>query len=370
MNLKKLLILFSIIAVSCNTIKETISQKEKNRVEIFEYKNFKGERLEDYSGIAITRNFYTDNKLTSVKYFDINDEPVKNKKSWTKQNAEWRFEYDENGNFIRQTAHDLNGDLFDVEHWGNSAIEILEYNDKNQLIKKSNFDKSIKLVGLGDIGDALTEYKYNEKGQLIWKKSYDADENFINNGFCYSEYEYNQDGTLKRLTYLYSEDKLNKSFDYSYKDGHLVQEESFDEDGNKIGYELFEYDESGRMIETKNWHHKWEKPNLKKEEFLLDLKGWKINDSDLKSINFKESDKGEYEIKINQEGEILDIRPVKHKGGTLLFDNEIYAVFKDIKFVKEKEEAKLSGLLKVVKIHQEIGVIYDIERVLNPKPYY
>jgi len=370
MDIKGILILFLVIATSCNTTKQISNQKEKDRIETFENKNFKGERIEDYSGIAITRSFFKEDKLISVKYFDINDEPVKNKKSWDKQNAEWKFEYDKNGNFIKQTAHNLNGELFDVEHWSNSAIEILEYNDKNQLVKKSNYNKEMKLVGLGDIGDAVTKYGYNEKGQLIWKKSYDKNEEFIKNGFCYSKFEYNLNGTLKRLTYLYDESKVNMVFNYKYKDGNLIQEESFEEKGNKIGYRLFEYDKSRRIIQIKDWYYKREKPNLRKEEILLELNGWKIKESDLGIINFNKADKGEYEIKINLEGIILDIAPIEYKGGTPQFDSEVFSTFKNLKLIKEQNDAQLKGILKVVTINQGIGILQDIDRVLNPKPYY
>ena len=370
MSLKKLLLIFSIIAVSCSTTKQIANQKNKNKVETFEYKNFKGERIEDYSGIAITRNFYKDNKLVSVKYFDVNDEPIKNEKSWDKQNAEWRFEYDENGNFTRQTAHDLNGELFDVEHWSNSAIEIFEFNDLNQLIKKSNFDKSMKLVGLGDIGDAITEIGYNKEGLIAWKKSFDAKEKFIKNGFCFSKFEYNSDGKLKKRTYFYDEDKINMIFLYKYKDGNLIQEETFDENGDKIGYEIYSYDKNGRIIKIEDWYHKWENPKIKKEEISLELEGWKIKKSELEYLKFERAGNGQYEIQINKAGEFLNIVPVKYKGGSPEFNNEVYSNFKRIRLVKEQDEVTLNGKLKVVKLHQEIGIIHDINRILNPTPYF
>jgi hypothetical protein len=370
MNVKKLTILLSIIAIGCQSNRQIVNQKNKDRVEIFDYKNFQGERIEDLSGIAITREFYIDDKLVSVKYFDLSDEPVINKKPWRKQNAEWRFEYDEHGNFIRQTAYDVNGDIFDVEHWSNSAIEIYEYNEKNELVKRSNYDKTIKLVGLGDIGAAMYEYGYNSRGQLIWRKGFDEQSNFISNGFCYQKYEYNEDGSLKRVYYLYDEDKINMYLIFSYKDGNLEMEETFDEKGNKIGYKVYSYKNS-RIISIKDWFHKWDKANLKKEQITLELDGWRLKNAKLHPLNFSLAGKGEYEVAIDNEGRITNITPVSFKEGRPRFNYEVYMKFKDVILEKENNSNfSLNGRLTVIILNQEQRRFTELNRILNPVPRY
>jgi len=368
MNLKQLLIILPVFLISCYSNRLVSTSKDKDKVETLEYRNFKNERVQDYSEISIVRKFYKDNKLVSLKYFDINDEPVKNKNSSDKQNAEWRFEYDKNGNFVRQTAHGLNGELFDVEHWANSAIEIFEYNDKNQLIKRSNYDKSMKMVGLGDMGDAMSAYGYNDKGQLIWKRSFNANEKPIKNGFCYSKYEYNENGSLKTMYYLYDEDKINMTFRYTYKNGQLEKEETFDETGNKIGYEIYTYKED-RIIAIEDWYHKWDKPSLKKEQISLEVEGWQIKDADLNSLNLGKPGKGEYDITINDKGRITNITPIKYKAGRPAFNNEVYNKFQDIVLEKkDNTSSTLNGKLVVSILHQN-SLFSSINRALKPKPF-
>jgi hypothetical protein len=365
--MNKIIALLVLVLISCNTKRIATNSLKEDRVEIIEYRNFNGHRIEKY-GKAIIRKYFENNKLTSVKFFDLNDQLVKNEKSWDKINAEWRFDYDQEGNFTRQIAYDSMGEICEVENWGNSAIEVFKYNEKNQLIEKINYNKSMELVGLGDIGDASTKYGYNDKGQLIWQKSFDSKSNFIKNGFCYSKFKYNDDGTLSKHFYYYDEDKLNTYSTYSYDGGNLIKEETFNEENNKIGYEIYSYNASGRIIKIEDWYYKWEKPNIKKEQISLELDGWIIPDS--AKLVFNNFGEGEYNISISEEGKILNIKPIKYKGGTAEFDMEVYRKFKKLRLKKDiiSEEAKLEETLKVCFLFQEIGRFYDIKRVINPNP--
>jgi len=283
---------------------------------IIEYKNFKNDRIETYSGVAITRKYFEDNKLVSVKFFDANDEPIKNKKPWEKKNSEWRFEYDEKNNFVKQLAYNHLGENCVVENWGNSAIEIFKYNDKNQLIEKANYNKNMELVGLGDIRDAITRYGYNDDGQLIWKKSFNDRDKFLANGYCYSKFEYNKDGTLKKHIYLYDENKINTYSIYTYEDKRLKKEESFNDANEKVGYEIYDYDENGKIIRLEDWYYKRDKPNIKKRQISLELEGWIIPEGDLANFNFENFGEGKYIISVNSSGKIENIEPDEYKGGT------------------------------------------------------
>lgn len=341
----------------------------QNRIEVFEYKNFMGERVEGHSGIAITRKYYKNNKLISIKYFDAKDEPVKDIKKWSKQNFEWRFSYDDKGNFIKQKALDANGDIYDVHHSGRGTIEILEYNNKNQLLKKSSYDKAMNLVGIGDIGNAINEYQYNDKGQLVICKSFDANGELIKNGFCYDKYEYNDDGLLSKHYYYYDEDKLLMFINYTYAEGKLKKEEEFNDKNEKIGFTIYEY-ENDWIVSKERWFYKWEKSIFEKEQIKLDLVGWKIDENDLEKLNFDLAGEGEYHILIDENGKIKNIEPDGYKGGYPEFNMEIYSKFKNLSLVRVFEFGRLNleGKISLTFIPQELFT--DMEAIYNPKPNF
>ena len=141
MKTKMLLLLTHLFLLSCESTRKLTSSKAENKVETIEYKNFKGERIEE-SRISIVKKYYKDGRLDSIRYLNIEGEAICKKE----QNTKWSFEYDNNGNFIRQVAYNQNDEICDLDNNNNSAIEVLEYNTKNQLTKRKKLDKKSKIL--------------------------------------------------------------------------------------------------------------------------------------------------------------------------------------------------------------------------------
>jgi hypothetical protein len=373
--MKKILLTLTvlIILISCNSNRQIIPKKDKDRIETFEYKNFKGERIEDNSDIAITRKFFKDNKLIKVKYFDVKDELVKNQSGWSYKNAEWRFEYDDNGNFIRQIAYNSKGEIVDMEGFWNSAIKEYEYNKENQLIKISQFDKMNKLVELGDVRDAITKFSYNEKGQLDWQKSFYANEELIKNGYGFSKYEYNDAGLIKKHIYLFDEGKINQYTLFIYQKGKLVKEDEFNNKDEKMGSVEYIY-EKGRLIKTRYINEKGE-VRIKEEKMNLNIKGWELNSEDKAKLNFVVLNEangttgGEYIFTIDKEGRILNIEESDFKGGVPKFNMDVYNKFKKIKLVRtDSKEVEFKGEIKINVLRQKNSSFKELENRLKPFP--
>lgn len=375
--MNKIFLLFSItiILISCNSKHQIVSKKEKDRIEIFEYKNFTGERIEDYSDIAITRKFYKNNRLVKVKYFDLNDEPVKNRDKWDTKNAEWVFEYDNKGNFIRQIAYDSKGNIVDMEGYWNSAIKEYSYNEKNQLIKVSQYNKSMELVELGDFRNAITKFGYNEKNQLIWQKSYYANKELINNGFGYSKYEYNEDGSINKHIYLFEEGMIEQFTLFTYQKDTLIKKEDFNNKNERISSVEYIY-EKNRLKKIKFINAKGE-ISFKEERVLVKIKGWKISDDDKKKLRFNVLNEnggttgGKYNFTINTKGKILNIKEFDFNGGVPKFNMDVYQKFKQIKFVKtNSNNIEFEGKIEINVLRQQndfhIGL--GLEEILKPVP--
>lgn len=365
MKYKYLIVPFLILYLSCTATRINRSTISKNRIETIEYKNYKGEKVDHY-GVSKEEYYYDKNGLVNIKYLDSNNELIKSKENI--KNSEWKFYYDENGNFTKQVAYNEKGEIMDMEGFWNSAIEKYDYNEKNQLVEEGNYDKEENLLNMGDIQIAFTKFGYNKKGQLAWSKSYDSKKKEIKNGYCYSKYEYNKAGLLEKHSYLYDEDKINLYSKFHYKDRKLIREETFDKDNNEDSYIEYVYEDE-RIISIKTLYRRGEEPIYEEEIISLDLKGWTFKDSDIKKMVFKESGKGEYKMKINTKGEIINLEPIRVRGHK--FELELYEKLKNIKLKKDSngQNQVLEGKLIINILSQETGILDELLRTLKPIPY-
>lgn len=368
----RLFVIVVIVISSCSSVKDVRDQVANDRIEIIEYVDFHGDKAENAFGVSIIEKLYENDRISRIRYFDKAGNLVENKNSIIIQNPEWQFDYDEEGNFIRQTAIDTLGNIMNLTHWDNSAIQILEYNEDNLLVKRSFYDKEMQPVGLGDIGNSSTIFTYNENGELLKKESYDQNGRLILTGFSICEYEYNENGELIKRIYFYNEREVNQYYIYSYEEGNLQKIETFDANDQNSGYELIKF-RNGRVIEIEKSYRKSGTPRIKREEILLNIDGWELEKSSISFDDFDKHGEGEYEVIINQNGRIINLIPKKFKCKDLEFNNEVYRLFHDVKLTKtENLPMKLKGELKVVIINQssQSGVLDEIEWVLNPRPTF
>ena len=193
-----------------------IGEKDEDEVRVrrqFIYKNqlLTEERALDYKGdILHTNKYYYDSKSQLTKKENVSSD--------NSINGTWTYEYDENGNKIKETKK--SGTM------GNS-VTIFKYLGK-QLIEEETTTESIGK-------EERITYKYNDKGLLIEKKS----KQFYFNTTITLTYSYNDSDKLVQLDEKSSNGVSSKTT-YQYNDkGLLVSDiwkSSLSNSSNKTRY--------------------------------------------------------------------------------------------------------------------------------------
>lgn len=366
MNIRILLLLVNLLLLSCESSHKLTKSKAGNKIETIEYKNFQGERIEE-SGISIVKKYYKDERLDSVRYLDIDGKAIFGKN----QNTKWKFEYDNKGNFIRQIAYNQNDEVFDIDYNNHSAIETLEYNAKNQLIKRKKLDKFGNPAPLMAHECATIEYRYNNQGQLISEKNFNTKGHYIQDGLSFKKYTYNPNGSLSNWSYLYTDSAVNLSTNYTYQD-NLIKEATFNRKGDCISYYIYHYNkEKIAFIEV--WDDKKDSIRIFKEEVDLALDGWRITPSDFKKIKIQTPYVGAFDLKIDQNGQILNIEPI------LILDHEdlgfyvdFYENMRSIKLERDLNHPspKQDGKLFFYSLRNGPRWFNRIKNILHPSPSY
>lgn len=366
MSIRRLLLLTSLLLLSCKSRHQWTGSKAKNRVERIEYKNFKEERISE-SGISIVYKYYKNERLDSIRYFNIEGKAIQGEK----QNTKWGFEYDNKGNYIRRVAYDQNDEICDVNDYYSSAIEVLEYNAKNQLIKRKKLDKFENPTPLRLHDCSITAYTYNELGQLLSEKNFNAEGHYIQDGRSLIKYAYHEDGSLSNRSYLYRDSSINLSTNYTYQKD-LIKEETFNREGERISYSIYHYNKE-KISFVEAWDKKRDSILILKERFDLDLDGWIIKPSDLKKIKIKSPYFGAFDIEVDEAGQIIDILPIVI---SLQEDFDFYVDFyEDMRSVKLERDSthtypSQSGKLFFYSLRNVPEPFDRIQNILHPSPAY
>ena len=142
----------------------------------------------------------------------------------------WTYKYDDSGNLIEEVSYE-NGVIISHVNY--------EYNEDGHKIKS--------LACFGERSKKASVYQYNYYGNLIMETTYTYYGEMVNKASC--QYEYDKDGNLIRRTFS-NEDILNGSEEYMYDvSGNLINEVSYDEEGNALWFNGYDYDKNGNMIE-------------------------------------------------------------------------------------------------------------------------
>ena len=141
----------------------------------------------------------------------------------------WTYKYDDSGNLIEEVSY-KNGVIISHEKY--------EYDEDGRKIKS--------LACFGERSKTVSVYQYNDYGNLTMESTYSYYGEKVNKIGCL--YEYDRGGNLIRRTFS-KEDVFNGAEEYMYDtSGNLANEASYDEEGNTLWINGFDYDENGNMI--------------------------------------------------------------------------------------------------------------------------
>ena len=195
-----------------------------------------------------------DGKVSSVTTYEYNEYgnmTVMNTEGMFSDRTEYKYEYDENGNIVKDVILDEDGSIVNIstyeydaagnqikrgyknESLGSEGEEISEYDTDHNLMKTTDYDEdgTIKEIYLYEYdNDMLIKFgSYNADGSLNWDSiyEYDSDGKVIKevgslsiDGVIYSsieEHEYDADGNLIK-TYFYDGDELASWKEYENND--------------------------------------------------------------------------------------------------------------------------------------------------------
>ena len=169
----------------------------------------------------------------------------------------WTYKYDDSGNLIEQVSYE-NGVIISHEKY--------EYDEDGRRIKSlACFGESSKMVSI---------YQYNYYGNMTMETTYSYYGEMVNK--TGSLYEYDRDGDLIRRTFT-NEDIFNGAEEYMYDaSGNLINEILYDEEGNALWFNGYDYDENGNMIEEttlsyiKNYEYDEQNNKTKEIYYLID----------------------------------------------------------------------------------------------------
>lgn len=158
------------------------------------------------------------------------------------------YEYDMNGNMVKETTYWEDGSTGSIEH--TSATTEYAYDESGRVItaggRQYEYDESGNLLsvkGKSPDGSQITEYEYDETGKLLSESR---------DGFISASYEYNDEGQLILIN-------AGNQTQYEYDEaGNLIKETYSNADEplyKKYGgiIYVYEYDTAGNIIrETLN----------------------------------------------------------------------------------------------------------------------
>lgn len=169
------------------------------------------------------------------------------------------YEYDENGRCVREySEHNEDGSTYEVcyeyDAVGNQTGKVIYKNGENVFECRSEYDDRGSVIAYyepdryGDGLDHTTEYEYNDDGTVRSETSYDAKGNLYYHG----EHTYDANG-LKVRSDVTSWGEYRGYWEYIYDDrGVLLEVHRYNEYGNENDEdrELYytEYDEAGNQI--------------------------------------------------------------------------------------------------------------------------
>jgi hypothetical protein len=341
------LIITILFLSSCNKQLTSVSvNKVKNGVEETIWTDFKKNLVNDFDDLCITKSYYKEGVLEKIEYYDKEGQPLEGKDGDAFP-FEWRFIYGANQKIAAIRAYNSNGEPMDTEGWSNSSIEKFEYNDKNQLIEISRYDKNEKKIGLGDLRDATIAFEYNAEGKLIYKKTYYPNGKIMTNGFGLDEYIYDNAGNLIKKIDYFDETRIYESTTFHFNNGALSNVDYFDSEDKKTS------SVACNGILTK--------------KYVVDLKlnGWKLSTQDSLDLDLTTVGKMKYKITVDENGNITDLKPA-YEGGK--FNYDVYNNFRGIKLEKTAASPNLEGTLFIQLKHTSYGPFREIEYFLNPTP--
>lgn len=151
--------------------------------------------------------------------------------------------FDEKGNKVEEDSYKPNDEL--------TYQDICKYDDKNNLVEEDRTepaffsqDTGTKKNGLNMVKYTYTN-KYDDKGHLI--------ELHVMQGpraWYYDKYQYDADGNRIEDKHYQPGDTLNKTENYKYDNGNMVEQNWFNGNNEQIGKYVNVYDGQSRLTET------------------------------------------------------------------------------------------------------------------------
>ena len=134
------------------------------------------------------------------------------------------YEYDSNGNQIKSTYNDSDG----------NRTRLYEYNSAGQETKCNTYNAN------GDL-TVLSECEYDSRGNLIKRMLYTSN--------TYDEYEYDSDGNMIKQMFHLPDGSVRDWYEYAYDSNRdMIKEICHTEVGDYIYLYEYEYDSDGNLI--------------------------------------------------------------------------------------------------------------------------
>ncbi len=160
------------------------------------------------------------------------------------------MEYDEAGNVIRK-AEDINGEKTTYEYSYDQNGNLIKINEDNG-IHELIYDEKGNLLKEAYLNSWSNEYEYDESGNVI--KEINVDRSWGDPWTTETNYEYTFDDVGNvvlrtcRSTDLYGDNVSSVGYVYN-EVGKVVQEISYNSQGNKNDSTEYVYDEAGNMVQ-------------------------------------------------------------------------------------------------------------------------
>jgi YD repeat-containing protein len=169
------------------------------------------------------------------------------------------FTCDTRGNIVEISDFNKNGKQ--IEDWNGTALIRNVFNDRNQKIESSNYDKNNQLVGEYDYTTATTKYEYDNNG-FVSKISYYNSKGDYTSDYAAVKYKNDARGNVIETIYLDADganyyESVTKN-EYNEKN-QMTRTAEYDLDGNlydAYGYGAssnYIYDSKGNVIETRTY---------------------------------------------------------------------------------------------------------------------
>jgi len=216
----------------------------------------------DSNGIKTKKTSYSANgSIRSVSEYDLNGDVIKSTEYYPdgkiRSQNEYEYEYDSNGNIVKETVLDSYTIEYEYDSSGNKIKET-QYLSIGKLNYTKEYDSNgnmVKYTFYRSDGSELDYqvYEYDQNENMVEYKDYNS------NGFVlfHYAYEYHQNGNMaKYIDYFSYEDVFYIQHQNEYdQNGNEVKSTGYDFDGSVTHCFESEYDQNGNMVKSTQYSY-------------------------------------------------------------------------------------------------------------------